>query len=126
MIDGKDKEILVVILDDEADLAEELAEWLDLSQIQTIHTSSVNDFLRIVDQRADITTIIIDVRLPFTNGYDVIKRVERNGGLSGKKVIYMSGSPTSEDFIKMKSVSSFEFISKPIDNAKLYQMIFGR
>jgi DNA-binding response OmpR family regulator len=118
--------ISVLILDDEQELGEEIAIWLQARNIRATHVATGEQFRKFLLSHSDVTHILSDIRLPFANGYDLVGRLREDHTLADQEVIYMSASPTTEDFNRMKETGSYHFISKPLDLEKLHAMLIAQ
>lgn len=117
----------VLILDDEADLADELVDWLYGKNLIAVSASDPEKFVEIYKSNDQCRVLIVDLRLPFTFGYEVIRTVlEFPKSSQSPAIIYMSGSPSQDDFDKMSEISEYDFVAKPPNLDVLYQLILDK
>ena len=114
----------ILILDDEPELAEELVDWLAGKNLVAVCSSNPEQFVELYKSNDQCRVLLIDLRLPFTFGYEVVAtilRLQKSSQITA--VIYMSGSPSKNDFDKMAQVGKYDFIHKPPNLDELYQLI---
>jgi len=88
----------VLIVDDEAFLAEEIAAGLDFLGLATVVAGSAREAIAILQQQDDIGVVVTDVRMPQENGVQLARQVL--GGRDDSRaldVIIMTGYPSDVD-----------------------------
>ncbi len=63
-----------------------------------------------VEKRPDV--ILLDLNLAEGNGFDILKKIRRDSGLSGTLVLIITNSVLSEDAIKSSELQADDFITK--------------
>src|SRR5665647_2820416 len=104
------EKIKVLILDDEKDFTEELAEFLELSGHQVVQANTVDDGLAIL-YKSQIDLLILDIRLPGANGLDILQKVKSD--LPMLEVIIVSGHGDMDTVIKAMRMGAFDYLRKP-------------
>jgi signal transduction histidine kinase/DNA-binding response OmpR family regulator len=67
--------------------------------------------------------ILMDVMMPIMNGLEAIQRIRKNPKLQYVPIIAISASVTQEDRANVLAIGASAFISKPIDQDRLLQLI---
>lgn len=104
------EKIKVLILDDEKDFTEELAEFLELSGHQVVQANAVDEGLAIL-YKSQIDLLILDIRLPGANGLDILQKVKSD--LPILEVIIVSGHGDMDTVIKAMRLGAFDYLRKP-------------
>jgi CheY-like chemotaxis protein len=67
--------------------------------------------------------ILMDLRMPFMDGYTAIKRIRENPKSQETIIIALTASVFEEDREKVLNVSCNDFISKPFQHKELFEKI---
>ena len=104
----------VLIVEDETELAKQIAEALENEGIAVRVTGSRSDAVVAMDARVP-DAVIIDIRLPDGSGHDVLEdlRVRRGGEAVG--AILMSAAGGFEEKVRALRSGADAFIGKPLD-----------
>ena len=105
----------ILIIEDDKTIREELSILLTNNNY---NVSSIEDFLNIEKYLKEINLdlILLDINLPNTNGYEVIKKIKK---VTLKPVIFVTSRNTLEDEIKSLSSGGYDFITKPYNKELL-------
>ncbi len=102
--------IRVLILDDEIHFTEELAEFLHHSGHIVFEANTLRAGMAILDNEP-IDLLILDIRLPGTDGLDVLKKVKTEK--PSVEVIIVSGHGDMDTVIKAMRLGAFDYLRKP-------------
>ena len=105
----------ILIIEDDEIIREELGILLSNNNYSV---SSSVDFLNIEKTIENINPdlILLDINLPDTNGYEVIKKLKK---VTLKPVIFVTSRNTIEDEIKSLNAGGYDFITKPYNKELL-------
>ena len=105
----------ILIIEDDKTIREELSILLTNNNYSV---SSIEEFLDIEKSIKDINPdlILLDINLPNTDGYEVIKKLKK---VTLKPVIFVTSRNTLEDEIKSLSSGGYDFITKPYNKELL-------
>ena len=97
----------------------------ELSRLLTSHgyeTVLPDDFKDLAGQLAGLSAdlILLDVNLPYENGYDICRRIRE---LTRTPVIFVTSRDTSADELMSIRAGGIDFISKPYDPLVLLEKI---
>ncbi|MBY9065918.1 response regulator transcription factor [Hyphomonas sp. WL0036] len=108
---------IILIVDDEADLRETLAEQFELSDgFEALTAESGEDALKkIADTRIDL--VILDVDMPGMNGREVCRRMRDEGIRT--PVIMLTGRDGEADTVAGLESGANDYVSKPFSFAVL-------
>ena len=105
----------ILIIEDDEIIREELGILLSNNNYSV---SSSMDFLNIenVIEKSNPDLILLDINLPDTNGYEVIKKIRK---ITNKPVIFVTSRNTIDDEIKSLNAGGYDFITKPYNKELL-------
>ena len=123
---------LILVVDDEKDVADDLAETIaDTKKYQVLQASSGEQAQQIIEERNKgmlkrdknkVKLVLLDIRMP---GMDGIQTLEKINEIDNKIGIIMVTAYDLEEYW-MKSMIGSEamaFVTKPYDNNKVIQLI---
>lgn len=108
----------VLIVDDNHEVADSLAQWLSLAghQVNTLYTG--HDAIRqLPELQPEI--ILLDIGLPDINGYEVAKRLRAVENVSPFILVAVTGYGQPSDSDVFRKAGFDEFFSKPMHASKL-------
>lgn len=102
----------VLLVDDEEELVETLAERLEIRGIDAEAVTNGEDALRLLlDYTFDV--VLLDVRMPGISGLEVLKLIRRQR--PNTQVILITGHGSAEDGENGMHDGAFDYVVKPID-----------
>src|SRR6266550_2493601 len=113
----------ILVVDDVRDnreLIEELLRGEGYEEI--IAAASGAEALNILDSRADVGLVLLDLMMPGMDGYEVCQRISGNLTLTHIPVIVITGGAVRRDEALIKSFErgAMDFIPKPVNEVELY------
>jgi DNA-binding response OmpR family regulator len=111
----KDK---ILIVEDDADTSDMLREYFDLRGYEVLTAAWGNDALELC-RRIPPDIIILDIRLPDINGYDIYQELRDNLQTSRTPVIFLTQQDGREDVITGLKLGAVDYITKPFDIEEL-------
>jgi len=112
----------LLIIDDDAELCEELSEML---RAEGYAVTCVSDSVKgeALIRSLDFDALILDSKMPLVTGLEILERMKAEN--IKKKVILVSGSPFMEKELKDKGLKGTvsAVLGKPIDFALLLEKI---
>jgi PAS domain S-box-containing protein len=112
----------LLLVDDNVDAASSLAEVLRLQghHVRVAH-SAEHGLEMAATWRPD--TVLLDIGLPGTDGYEVARRIRATQGLSGIKLIAVTGFGRPEDVAHAQDAGFDAHCTKPVDFLTLRRLI---
>src|SRR5471030_2620047 len=104
----------LLLVDDEEDANEELAELLEGEGFCCFTASSVKIALQQLTLHPDIALVITDLRMPEESGISLIKRLREHTARQHLPVIVMSGHAEMDDVSDMLRWQVLDLFRKPI------------
>ncbi|CAM3227120.1 MULTISPECIES: response regulator [Pseudomonas] len=112
----------VLIVDDDKDARELLAEILGLDGIRCMTADNGETAWDLLESSSSIGLLITDLRMAPSNGLELIQQV-RSSARAALPIIIMSGDADARDVIDAMHMSVVDFMLKPIDSVKLAKMV---
>ena len=104
------KKILVV--EDSPYLAESLVDMLDIKGFAALTAPTGRDGVTIaIEQQPDL--ILLDIRLPDIDGYEVYRRIRENSWGAKAKIIVLTASESTENISKNIDLPKADVLFKP-------------
>ena len=110
----------VLVVDDEKEFADVLAERLQIKGYQAHACHSGREALEKL-RDSDMDVVVLDLVMPEMDGIDVLNEIKKYKPQI--EVIMLSGKATHEDAIKGIERGAFEHLDKPCDDKKLVSSI---
>ena len=109
----------IVIVEDDPIIREKLSILL---QDAGYKTTLIENFENVVDNllEIDANLILLDINLPYMNGYDICKKIKEKSNIP---IIFVTSRDTTEDEIKSIRVGGVDFITKPYNKIVLLEKI---
>jgi DNA-binding NtrC family response regulator len=112
----------VLIVDDDKDAREVLAEILSLNGISCLTAANGLSAMSLLETRKSIGLMITDLRMAPCSGLDLIGRV-RESELAALPIIIVSGDANVKDAIAAMHLSVVDFLLKPLDIKVLLKLV---
>src|SRR5262249_25373081 len=113
----------VLVVDDNVELAENVAEILSLRGFQTVLATSAEQALPLALDEG-VAVVITDFRLPGMNGAELVTRVRRQR--SNVRTVVMSAYTDSSTTDAVRAAGAHAFVPKPVDFSLLGRLIDGQ
>jgi DNA-binding NtrC family response regulator len=110
----------ILIVDDEAEFVEALAERLTIRDYDVTTSFNGEDALEKIKQY-NFDVVFLDVRMPGMDGLEVLREVRNIKPLT--EVIMLTGHATVETAIEGMRVGAFDFLLKPCETEALIEKI---
>jgi len=112
--------INVLLVDDEKDFVEFLAERLQLKDFNATIAFTGDEAIKLVEEN-EFDVIVLDVQMPGKNGVETLKEVKKIEQLS--QVIMLTGHATVKTAIQGMKNGAYDYLMKPTDTDELIEMI---
>jgi two-component system, sensor histidine kinase and response regulator len=115
----------ILIIEDEADLREEIVEWLSMEGYEVVGAGDgvegVNAAFR---HQPDL--IVCDIMMPRLDGYGVLLEVHANPLTAFTPFIFLSAKSGHDDIRKGMTLGADDYLTKPFKRLDLFQAIESR
>ena len=108
----KKKDIKVLLVDDEVDFVNTLAQRLKMREllVDTVYDGSqALDFIKKVEP----DVIVLDLKMPGLHGIEVLREIKKHH--REVQVIILTGHGNDKDEQEAQALGGFEFLHKPVD-----------
>lgn len=106
----------ILVVEDEIRMAQALCEILKLEKYEVDHCDNGFDGLKFINSGI-YDAVILDVMLPFKNGYDVIKEARHNGIRT--PVLMLTAKSELDDKVKGLDYGADDYLTKPFMTKEL-------
>ena len=114
----------ILIVDDEPDIVNLTDKFLKLGNFNTITCNNGRDAIEIVEAKSDeIALILLDIMMPGTSGYSVLKEIKENEKFKHIQVILFTVKSFNEDVQKGKDLGADGYLTKPFSGKDLLQFV---
>jgi len=109
--------IKVLLVDDEMEFAETLAERLRLRSFEVNVTSRADEAFEMLEAGLRPDVVLLDIKMPGLDGFDALAELKSRD--SGMEVILVTGHGEAASSIEGMKRGAFDYLMKPIDIAEL-------
>ncbi len=106
----------ILIVDDEEDFVEALSERLTIRDYDVTTAFTGEDAIA-KNRQYNFDIVILDVKMPGTNGIDVLKEIKSTKPLT--EVIMLTGNATVETAIEGMKFGAYDYLMKPCETNDL-------
>jgi CheY-like chemotaxis protein len=117
-----DMESLILIVDDNHEMAQGLQLALEMEGFQVALASDGDVAVRFLeDERPDL--ILADIRMPRMDGYALLHIVKQNAGWCDIPFVFVTAVADAREAMMAKSMGADEYIVKPFDVEELIKVV---
>ena len=109
--DKTEKPISVLIIDDDDSVRSSLSSYLEDSGFDPLTASDGKQGIEIFGQK-DVDLVLVDLRMPEMDGYEVIKHIHKKSPHT--PLIVISGASGIQDAIETMKIGAWDYLVKPI------------
>ncbi len=114
----------ILIVDDEPDIVNLTEKFLKLGDFETITCNNGKDAMEIVTKKHnEIALILLDIMMPGTSGYSVLKDIKENDKFQDIIVILFTVKSFNEDIQKGKKLGADGYLTKPFSGKELLKYV---
>ena len=109
---------ILVIEDDETQRLS-LKRILEAEGYTALMAADSAELTAILDEEKDVHLILMDIGLPWINGFELAGMMKEHNDLKKLPLIFLSAQAEEEDFARAREVGAADYIKKPFDIEKL-------
>jgi CheY-like chemotaxis protein len=111
----------VLIVDDDPDILEVVAEVLDLHSVPSLTASDGFEALDTMHTSSDLGLVLLDLMMPRMSGVDVLAEMKRDPALATMPVVVISGNYQTEQAVN--DMGADECLVKPLEVNVLLRVV---
>jgi signal transduction histidine kinase/ActR/RegA family two-component response regulator len=109
----------VLVVDDDFRNVFALTALLERGQMTVLSAQSGAEGLTLLAQRPEIDIVLMDIMMPFMNGYETMQAIRGQPRFATLPIIAITAKVVSGERERCISAGASEYISKPVDTAEL-------
>ena len=113
----------ILIIDDDRANVFALTAVLKSKNFKCLSANSALNGLEILEQEKEIGIVLMDMMMPYMDGYEAISRMKKCEGLKNIPVIAVTAQAMTGDKNKCINAGASEYISKPINVDELMRLL---
>lgn len=102
--------IKILVVDDESRMRKLVRDFLIKRDFEIVEAADGREALQVFEDNPDISLVILDVMMPFLDGYEVLREIRK---FSKVPVIMLTAKSDEQDELKGFELGVDEYISKP-------------
>jgi DNA-binding response OmpR family regulator len=114
--------LTVLIADDEAHVVELVRVTLEDDRVRVVEASDGATALQLAAE-LDPDLIFLDVNLPDLNGLEVCRRLRREPGLAGVRIVMLTAAAQQDDIARGLSAGASHYLTKPFSPVRLLSLV---
>lgn len=111
--------INILVIEDDETQRSSLKRILESDGYNAKLAADAAELTQILDEDHEIHFIILDVGLPWINGFELAQMIKDHRDLKSIPLIFLSAQAESKDFDEARNVGADDYIKKPFDIDKL-------
>jgi two-component system phosphate regulon response regulator PhoB len=116
--------LTVLIADDEAHVVELVRVTLEDERVRVVEASDGATALELAAE-LEPELILLDVNLPDVSGLEVCRRLRREPGLAGVRIVILTAAAQQDDIARGLSAGASHYLTKPFSPVRLLSLVEG-
>lgn len=116
--------LTVLIADDEAHVVELVRVTLEDDRVRVVEASDGATALELAAE-LEPELIFLDVHLPDLSGLEVCRRLRREPGLAGARIVMLTAAAQQDDIARGLSAGASHYLTKPFSPVRLLSLVEG-
>ena len=114
----------ILIVDDEPDIVNLTEKFLKLGDFNTLTCNNGRDALEIIEEKFnEVSLVLLDIMMPGTSGYSVLKEIKENEKYKHIIVILFTVKSFNEDIQKGKKLGADGYLTKSFSGKELLKYV---
>ncbi len=112
----------VLVIDDDAPNIFALTGLLERHRVEVVAAGSGAEALRLLDELATLSLVLLDIMMPEMDGYETIRRMRQHPRFS-QPIIALTAKAMAGDREKCLEAGASDYIAKPIDSEQFLALL---
>jgi CheY-like chemotaxis protein len=117
----KNKKVLVA--DDDMRNVFALTQLLEKSHMKVVMANNGQKALEALESYPDIDLVLMDIMMPIMDGYEAMRKIRENPKNTSLPIIAITAKAMKEDRQKCIEAGANDYLSKPVDTEKLFNLM---
>jgi CheY-like chemotaxis protein/predicted transcriptional regulator len=118
-----ERSVDVLIVDDDGDAANELAQYLSKSGLTCLEADDGWAALKLLADGYRPKAVVSDLRMPELNGLQFVEHLNKLRIEDRPEIIFISGNPGYDDAVEAIRLGARDMLVKPVDSARLVRSV---
>jgi two-component system phosphate regulon response regulator PhoB len=116
--------LTILIADDEAHVVELVRVTLEDDRVRVVEAPDGTTALELAVE-LEPELIFLDVHLPDLSGLEVCRRLRREPGLAGVRIVMLTAAAQQDDIARGLSAGASHYLTKPFSPVRLLSLVEG-
>lgn len=121
--DPESHDLDVLVVEDNADTANELAEYLAKAGLKSQTAGDAWAALKLLADGLRPSVVVTDLNMPELTGMEFAERLGHFGGAERPEIIFLSGFAKFDDAVAALRLGASDMLTKPVEGMKLVQAV---
>jgi CheY-like chemotaxis protein len=113
----------VLVVDDDARNIFALTSLLENQEMEVIAATNGRDAIRLVEETADLSLVLMDIMMPDMDGYETMRQVRLRPAFRNLPILALTAKAMKGDREKCLDAGASDYISKPVNTAQLLSLM---
>lgn len=115
--------IPILVIEDEKDIQTILEFMLSREGYDVIIAENGKVAKRIVDEQAPVGLILLDIMLPYFNGFELVTHIRSKEKWKSVPIIMLTSRPNEKDIVEALELGADDYVTKPFNTTELMARI---
>jgi CheY-like chemotaxis protein len=115
----------VLVAEDEDDIRSLARLLLELAGHHVLEAADGNAALSVLAEDSEIDVMLLDLRLPGRDGWEVMSTLRSTGRIDGLRVVVFSAQIEPKDYARAEQEGAVGYLTKPFSEAELLAVVTG-
>lgn len=120
---GQQGKIPVLVVEDEKDIRTILEFMLSREGYDVTVAENGKVAKNIVDERDPVGLVLLDIMLPYFNGYEIITHIRSSEKWKSVPIIMLTSRPNEKDIVEALELGANDYVTKPFNTTELMARI---